>query len=205
MCESSEGGFLPQAKVLRVLKLILKLYHGHYNVHQIADLLDCSPRTAYRYIRLIDEVGITVESDFSNKFFVAQDECPFCHGAIKEAIGNFAIPDTSIPEYGEEDLRLTDALTSSISIVSVKSNALVLTLAQAQHISSIPNLARRIRKDLDQALLMADHHMTGDWGPYTTKEMVPEERISILLYNDPERIESGKAVVECLVNGFLQG
>jgi biotin operon repressor len=90
-----EAEFIPQAKMQRVLNLIMTLYTNAYTPAQIASLLDCSERTAYRYIKLIESIGISVDSDLGRHYFIAQDDCPLCHGLIKGENGEFAIPVSS--------------------------------------------------------------------------------------------------------------
>lgn len=94
---NEEGEFVPQAKILRVLTLILTLYGHRLSVRSIAEMLDVTERTAYRYLSLIETAGIPVDSVGSH-FFIAQDDCPFCHGVIKKEVENFAAP-ISHPEF----------------------------------------------------------------------------------------------------------
>jgi hypothetical protein len=75
----------------------------------------------------------------------------------------------------------------------------VITFNQALQLKELPNLERRIKRDLDDALLVASHHITGEWPSYTPSEKVESERIAIVLHNDRSRLESGKPVVECFV------
>lgn len=62
-----------QQKILRVLKLIslLKCEHGR-TIESLAELLEISKRTVYRYLDLLAAVGVDVDTTFSgNRKFIA--------------------------------------------------------------------------------------------------------------------------------------
>lgn len=58
------------AKLLRCLQIINFLKNGRYSIQQIADRFDISERTVYRYLHIFEEVGLQLEQDFNNKFFL---------------------------------------------------------------------------------------------------------------------------------------
>lgn len=72
-----------QRKILRVLLLIEYLYSGKRSVHEIAEELSISPRTAYRYINLLDSVCFEIEQDFEGRYFIVEATCPLCGGNHK--------------------------------------------------------------------------------------------------------------------------
>lgn len=83
MKATEDNGFIAQSKMMRVLTLMVELYKRGYTLAQMANFLDCSERTAYRYIKLIESIGVDVDKDFHNRYFACSENCPFCHGAIK--------------------------------------------------------------------------------------------------------------------------
>lgn len=68
---------IPQAKMLRILQLIIYLNRPR-TIVQIASKLNVSPRTAYRYLKIFEEGGIAIDKNFHDQYFIAQDTCPIC-------------------------------------------------------------------------------------------------------------------------------
>lgn len=60
------------AKLLRCLQIINFLKNGRYSIRQIAERFDISDRTVYRYLHIFEEVGLILEQDFNNKFFIRE-------------------------------------------------------------------------------------------------------------------------------------
>ncbi|QOI97674.1 MAG: WYL domain-containing protein [Flammeovirgaceae bacterium] len=65
---------IPQAKILRVFQLISLLKGGGRTVEQLAQHLDASPRTIYRYFKLLEEIGFMIDQDFHGRYFVHREE-----------------------------------------------------------------------------------------------------------------------------------
>lgn len=75
----NESTFIPQAKILRVFELIIGLTTRRYTIGEIAEKLAVSERSAYRYLTLLNGLKVCIDKDFYNRYFIAQDDCPFCH------------------------------------------------------------------------------------------------------------------------------
>lgn len=69
---------VPQAKMLRVINLMTVLLHRKMRIEDIAELMDSSERTAYRYIDLLEMLDFPVDQDFDNRFFIVNTACPIC-------------------------------------------------------------------------------------------------------------------------------
>lgn len=67
-----------QAKILRMMSLIQVLMREPLSIKSIAELLDVHRRNAYRYLKLIDQLGIEVltEKKHVKKYYINQ--CPCC-------------------------------------------------------------------------------------------------------------------------------
>lgn len=65
---------IPQAKILRVFQLIGLLKGGGRTVDQLAQQLDTTPRTIYRYFKLLEEIGFIIDQDFHGRYFIHQQE-----------------------------------------------------------------------------------------------------------------------------------
>ncbi len=65
---------IPQAKILRVFQLIGLLKGGGRTIEQLAQHLDTSPRTIYRYFKLLEEIGFIIDQDFHGRYFVHRED-----------------------------------------------------------------------------------------------------------------------------------
>jgi predicted DNA-binding transcriptional regulator YafY len=65
---------IPQAKILRVFQLIGLLKGGGRTIDQLAQQLDTTTRTIYRYFRLLEEIGFIIDQDFHGRYFVHREE-----------------------------------------------------------------------------------------------------------------------------------
>lgn len=65
---------IPQAKILRVFQLIGLLKSGGRTVDQLAQQLDTTSRTIYRYFKLLEEIGFIIDQDFHGRYFVHREE-----------------------------------------------------------------------------------------------------------------------------------
>lgn len=63
------------------LRLLCFLHTGQYTVNDLAYKLEVSEQTVYRYLRVIEDMGICIDETLDNgygKYFIAQDNCPMC-------------------------------------------------------------------------------------------------------------------------------
>lgn len=65
---------IPQAKILRIFQLIGLLKGGGRTVDQLAQQLDATSRTIYRYFKLLEELGFMIDQDFHGKYFIHREE-----------------------------------------------------------------------------------------------------------------------------------
>src|SRR6267142_1155718 len=65
---------IPQAKLLRLLQIIVVLKTGRWIIKHLAQRFDTSERTIYRYLKLLEEVDFPLEKDFENRYFIATSE-----------------------------------------------------------------------------------------------------------------------------------
>jgi proteasome accessory factor C len=65
---------IPQAKILRVFQMIGLLKGGGRTIEQLAQHLDTSPRTIYRYFKLLEEIGFIIDQDFHGRYFVHRED-----------------------------------------------------------------------------------------------------------------------------------
>jgi proteasome accessory factor C len=71
---SKEASIIPQAKMLRVFRLIALLKSGHWTIEQLVRRMDMNQRTIYRYLVLLEALEFNVEKDFHNKYFIFTSE-----------------------------------------------------------------------------------------------------------------------------------
>lgn len=71
--------YIAEAKMLRVWKLIKILMCNKLNIHELSAHIDTSVRTTYRYLMLIEFMGVGLESDFDNRYFITDNKCPVCN------------------------------------------------------------------------------------------------------------------------------
>lgn len=65
---------IPQAKILRVFQLIGLLKGGGRTIDQLAQQLDTTTRTIYRYFKLLEEIGFIIDQDFHGRYFIHREE-----------------------------------------------------------------------------------------------------------------------------------
>jgi len=64
-----------QHKIYRVLQLITQLQNKpSKSVRFIANMLECTERTTYRYLDLLKQLGFDIQKDEHNKFFIVSDK-----------------------------------------------------------------------------------------------------------------------------------
>lgn len=65
---------IAQQKILRVFKLIRYLKSKpRLSISEIADKLESSERTIFRYFNLLEEIGFELDLDFEKKYFIVSD------------------------------------------------------------------------------------------------------------------------------------
>jgi predicted DNA-binding transcriptional regulator YafY len=69
---------IPQAKVLRLMELMRAMCGNPMSIEQIADKLDIHVRNAYRYLALIEQLGVNVKRTNRNVMMYYIDQCPCC-------------------------------------------------------------------------------------------------------------------------------
>jgi len=77
---------IPQAKILRLMSLIQVLIREPLTIEGISESLDIHRRNAYRYLRIIDQLGITVNirkkqivaKNRKVKYMYYIEQCPCC-------------------------------------------------------------------------------------------------------------------------------
>lgn len=65
---------IPQARLMRLLKIIALLKADHYTIKELSEQSDISERTVYRYLKLLEEVDFIIEKDFHDKYFIATSD-----------------------------------------------------------------------------------------------------------------------------------
>lgn len=73
------GNFTEQPaakKQMRVLELVAMLCDKPLTLQEMADEMDTSKRTIYRYCAMIVDLGCALEPDEQGKYHL--DQCPFC-------------------------------------------------------------------------------------------------------------------------------
>ncbi len=77
---------IPQAKILRVFQLIGLLKGGGRTIDQLAQQLDTTTRTIYRYFKLLEEIGFIIDQDFHGRYFIHReaDEDPESRFTLEE-------------------------------------------------------------------------------------------------------------------------
>jgi predicted DNA-binding transcriptional regulator YafY len=74
---SEDDSPIPQAKMLRVFRLIALLKGGHYTIAQLAQRMDMNRRSIYRYLKLLEAIDFNVDKDFHDRYFIfTSDEAP---------------------------------------------------------------------------------------------------------------------------------
>jgi len=142
---------IAQAKLLRVLQLITQLKQGAKPIKHLATLMDCSERTAYRYIELLQEVGFVVDQDFHNRYFI--------HTSEEEAEVQFSIDEASLLrqliEGGANKHPLRDSLLKKLSLHSAldKIPEQVLKL----HVGKLLGILQKAMDEKKQVVLK-DYH-----------------------------------------------
>ena len=64
-----------QRKILRIFKLISLLKGVRKRTpQQIAEVLEVSSRTVYRYFNLLEELGFIIDATMENQYFIPTDE-----------------------------------------------------------------------------------------------------------------------------------
>lgn len=75
---TEKGKVVVQGKMLRLFQVAIFMAGQKRMINEIAARFDMTQRTAYRYIRLIDELDLGLEQDFNGRYFLVIDPCPLC-------------------------------------------------------------------------------------------------------------------------------
>jgi proteasome accessory factor C len=125
---SEDDSIIPQAKMLRVFRLIALLKGGHYTIAQIAQRMDMNRRSIYRYLKLLEAIDFNVDKDFHDRYFIfTSDEAP--------AGTQFTIDETRV---------LTELIRSEISRNALKA-PLLKKLSLNSEMDAMPSLIIKAR------------------------------------------------------------
>jgi len=69
---------VPQAKVLRLLELMQSMFGNPMSIDQIASALDIHVRSDYRYLALIEQLGVEVKRTNKKVMMYYLEQCPCC-------------------------------------------------------------------------------------------------------------------------------
>lgn len=149
---SDDDSIIPQAKILRVFKLIALLKGGHFTIAQLASRLDMNRRSIYRYLKLLEAIDFNVDKDFHDRYFIFSSED---EGAKSE----FTIDEMNV---------LKQLVKSEISRNALKAS-LLKKLSLNSEMDAMPNLIIKARNGkmvelLSQAIknkkqvLLASYH-----------------------------------------------
>jgi proteasome accessory factor C len=107
-----------QHKIYRVLQLITQLQNKPAkSVRYMANFLDCTERTTYRYIDLLKQLGFDIQKDDRNKFFILSELTNDEHFTNEEA----TLLVEMIKTVGKENV-LKDAILKKIYLKSEASH-----------------------------------------------------------------------------------
>lgn len=77
--------FVAQAKLMRLMELIMLLQSARFTVEELAEHFDQCERTVYRYINLLESLEFGIEKDFNKRYFIVEHTCPLCGGELHHA------------------------------------------------------------------------------------------------------------------------
>jgi predicted DNA-binding transcriptional regulator YafY len=70
---------VPQGRMIKLFEMMAALRSGTHRVEILAAMMDCSTRTIYRYINLLEAIGVQIDCKVdTNEFFIAPGTCPLC-------------------------------------------------------------------------------------------------------------------------------
>ena len=75
----------------------------------------------------------------------------------------------------------------------------IITWDELDKIREMPNLERRIRRDIHDAMLIAHAHLNGNNWPPFGKAPIEKERIRFLIHNHQDLIDQGRPYIECII------
>lgn len=76
MTKASFTENVPQKKQLRVFDLITLMCKKARSIDDLANMTGISTRTTYRYLAMLDALGIDVYTDNNGRYFLRK--CPIC-------------------------------------------------------------------------------------------------------------------------------
>ncbi len=71
--DSNSYQLTEQAKVFRILKLIKVLLTKPVTIKKLAELIETSDKSIYRYIKLLEEVGYSIDKKPGNQYFIINE------------------------------------------------------------------------------------------------------------------------------------
>lgn len=149
-----------QAKLRRLLELIMYLVKGSYSVKEISNKLDTTTRTAYRYLETLNEAGFVItktgrkyhikklSSDFKNitdLLYFSKEEASILYSAI-ESIDNGTVM--------KQELKKKLASIYDFDIVAK-------AIVQPQHLSNF-HLLNEAKVEKKQVRLISYHSANSD-------------------------------------------
>lgn len=147
---------LNQRKILRVLQFISYLKQGPPKaVHQLAEMLETTDRTVYRYLELIRECGFDLHQDKYKRFFIHNDTVQGIRFTTEEAEYLKQIVLTS----GKKN-KLKDAVLSKIYLAS-DVNIVAGHLVNAKNGRIVERLAQAIANK-EQVILKRYHSINSE-------------------------------------------
>lgn len=77
---------IAQAKMLRLMQMIVLLQSSAFTIAQLAKRFDMCERSVYRYIKIMEALDFLVDKDFDNRYFIQKtNRCPLCGGELHHA------------------------------------------------------------------------------------------------------------------------
>ena len=147
-----------QVKILRIFKLISMLKSRPRTISAMADSLEITSRTIYRYMDLLEELGFILDKDWKNQFFIHttedEDELHFngeesvlLHELISSSLHNHPLKDEMLRKiFIHSDLKqLPDQLLKArlgqliqkLVVAMKNQNQVVLNQYHSAHSDSI--------------------------------------------------------------------
>jgi len=143
---------IPQAKMLRVFKIIALLKNGHWTIAQLASRLDMNRRSIYRYLKLLEAIDFNVDKDFQDRYFIFTSE-------EEEKNTQFTIDETHVlKELIKSEISrnaLKASLLKKLSLNSEMDNMPALII-KARNGKMVEQLSMAI-KDKKQVILSSYH------------------------------------------------
>lgn len=76
MTKACFNGKVPQKKQLRVFQVIKIMCKKARSIDEMEELIGTSQRTVYRYLAMLEALGIDIYTDSQGRYFLRK--CPIC-------------------------------------------------------------------------------------------------------------------------------